>query len=78
MYEIYRNIDTLIDGNYSVKSLQTSAFGHTLEDLYKDLQSENVINRQEGSLDKGTLHRTLANVKESLMKKNLLKERCDG
>jgi hypothetical protein len=37
MYEIYRNIDTLIDGNYSVKSLQTSAFGHTLEDLYKDL-----------------------------------------
>ena len=78
MYEIYRNIDTLIDGNYSVKSLQTSAFGHTLEDLYKDLQSESVINRQEGSLDKGTLHRTLANVKESLMKKNLLEERCDG
>ena len=78
MYEIYRNIDTLIDGNYSVKSLQTSAFGHTLEDLYKNLQSESVINRQEGSLDKGTLHRTLANVKESLMKKNLLEERCDG
>lgn len=78
MYEIYRNIDTLIDGNYSVKSLQTSAFGHTLEDLYKNLQSENVVNKQQGSLDEGTLHRTLANVKEDLMKKHLLQERCNG
>lgn len=78
MYEIYRNIDTLIDGNYSVKSLQTSAFGHTLEDLYKNLQSENVINKQQGSLDAATIHRTLANVKEDLMKKQLLEERCDG
>ena len=78
MYEIYRNIDTLIDGNYSVKSLQTSAFGSTLEDLYRNLQSENVVNKQEGSLDEATLHRTLANVKEDLMKKNLLEERCDG
>ena len=78
MYEIYRNIDTLIDGNYSVKSLQTSAFGHTLEDLYKNLQSENVVNKQQGSLDAATIHRTLANVKEDLMKKQLLEERCDG
>lgn len=78
MYEIYRNIDTLIDGNYSVKSLQTSAFGHTLEDLYNNLQSENVVNKQQGSLDAATIHRTLANVKEDLMKKQLLEERCDG
>ena len=78
MYEIYRNIDTLIDGNYSVKSLQTSVFGHTLEELYKDLQSENVVNKQQGSLDAATIHRTLANVKEKVMKKNLLEERCDG
>lgn len=78
MYEIYRNIDTLIDGNYSVKSLQTSAFGNTLEELYKNLQSENVVNKQTGSLDDSTLHRTLANVKEKLMEKNLLEERCDG
>jgi hypothetical protein len=37
MYEIYRNLDTLIDGNYSVKSLQESPFGNTLEELFTKL-----------------------------------------
>lgn len=78
MYEIYRNLDTLIDGNYSVKSLQESPFGNTLEELFTKLQSENVINKQYGSLDDATLHRTLANVKEGLMQKKLLEERCYG
>lgn len=78
MYEIYRNLDTLIDGNYSVKSLSNSPFGYTLEELYTQLQSEVVVNKQKASLDEGTIHRTLANVKEDLMKKNLLEERCDG
>ena len=78
MYEIYRNLDTLIDGNYSVKSLQESPFGNTLEELFTKLQSESVINKQYGSLDDATLHRTLANVKESLMQKKLLEERCYG
>ena len=78
MYEIYRNLDTLIDGNYSVKSLTDSPFGYTLEELYTKLQSEVVVNKQYGSLDEGTIHRTLANVKEDLTKKNLLEERCDG
>lgn len=78
MYEIYRNLDTLIDGNYSVKSLQESPFGNTLEELFTKLQSESVINKQYGSLDDATLHRTLANVKEDLMQKKLLEERCYG
>lgn len=78
MYEIYRNIDTLIDGNYSVKSLSENVFGSSILKLSEKLQSEIINNKQTGSLDPGTIHRTLANMKEDLMKRNQLEERCDG
>ena len=78
MYEIYRNIDTLIDGNYSVKSLSENIFGSSISELSEKLQSDIVNNKQTGSLDPGTIHRTLANMKEDLMKRNQLEERCDG
>lgn len=78
MYEIYRNIDTLIFGNYSIKSLSGNIFGNSIMDLSLKLQSDIINNKQQGSLDDATLHRTLANVKEKLMKENKLEERCDG
>ena len=78
MYEVFRNIDTLIDGDYSVKSLSKDIFGKSILELSETLQSDIINNKQVGSLDPGTIHRTLANVKEDLMKQNKLEERCDG
>lgn len=78
MYEVYRNIDTLIDGNYSIKSISTGIFKSSIQELFQKTQSDISNNKQVGSLDPGTIHRTLANFKEDLMKKNKLEERCDG
>lgn len=77
-YELYRNLDTLIDGNYSVKSLSGNIFGNNIIELSEKVQSDIMNNKQVGSLDAGTIHRTLANVKEDLIKQNKLEERCDG
>ena len=77
-FEELKNIDTLIDGDYSVKSLSKDIFGKSILELSKTLQSDIINNKQVGSLDPGTIHRTLANVKEDLMKQNKLEERCDG
>ena len=76
-YELYRNLDTLISGNYSVKSISDNIFGNTISRLSQQLQSDIMNNKQTGSLDEGTLHRMLANLKEDLIKNNKLKENCD-
>lgn len=78
MYEVLRNIDTFISGDYSVKSMSGNIFGNSILDLSQKLQSSNINNMQEGTLTPDVIHRTLANYKEDLKKKNLLEERCDG
>lgn len=78
MYEVLRNIDTLVSGDYSVKSLSGNIFGNSILDLSQKLQSSFINNTQEGTLTPDVLHRTLANYKEDLKKKNLLEERCNG
>jgi hypothetical protein len=77
-YEVLRNIDTIISGEHSVKTLSNNIFNNSILDLSIKLQSSNINNIQEGTLTPDVIHRTLANYKEDLKKKNILEERCDG
>lgn len=76
-YNMYRNIDTLVSGNYSIKALD-SKLNYSILELAKELQSDIVNNKMDGSLTPATIHRMLANFKEDLIKKGELKEVCDG
>ena len=77
-YEVLRNIDTMISGEHSVKTLSGNIFNNSILDLSIKLQSSNINNTQEGTLTPDVIHRTLANYKEDLKKNNILEERCDG
>ena len=61
-----------------IVSLSGNIFGNSIIELSEKVQSDIMNNKQVGSLDAGTIHRTLANVKEDLIKQNKLEERCDG
>lgn len=77
-YEVLRNIDTVISGEHSIKTLSGNIFSNSILDLSVKLQSSNINNTQEGTLTPDVVHRTLANYKEDLKKNNILEERCDG
>jgi len=77
-YEVLRNIDTMVSGEHSVKTLSGNIFNNSILNLSVKLQSSNINNTQEGTLTPDVIHRTLANYKEDLKKKNILEERCDG
>lgn len=76
-YELFRNIDSIISGKYSVKGLST-VFDKSILQLSELLQSEIINNKFYGSLTPDTVHRVLANLKEDLMKKGELREECNG
>ena len=78
LYEVLRNVDSLVSGNYSVKSIQNGIFDKSILELSKILESPIVNNCQYGSLTPDTLHRVLANYKEDLISKGKLKEECYG
>jgi hypothetical protein len=63
MYYIQRDLDTLFDGNYSVRSLD-EVFNCSLKEL-AELTESNIFNIENGgSLNPSTIHRMLANIKE--------------
>lgn len=76
-YNVLRNIDTFISGQYSVKSL-SNIFDKSVLELSKILGSTVVNNQQQGSLNDATIHRLLGNMKEDLFKRGLLEEVCNG
>lgn len=78
LYEVYRNIDSFISGKYTIKSISNNIFQKSIIDLSKELQSTILNNSYEGSLNSDVLHRTLANFKEDLLKKDILKQECNG
>lgn len=76
-YEIQRNLDTLLMGNYSVKTIPMNDMaGMTLLEIGKIVQSERLVNNFSGLLSETYIHRLLNNVKSDLMKSNDLKQIC--
>ena len=76
LYYIQRDLDTILDGNYSVKSLD-EVFNCSLKEL-AELTESNIFNIENGgSLNPSTVHRMLANVKEHFLKTNELTENCE-
>lgn len=76
MYYIQRDLDTMFDGNYSVRSLD-EVFNCSLKEL-AELTESNIFNIENGgSLNPSTIHRMLANIKEHYLKTNELTENCE-
>lgn len=76
MYYVQRDLDTIFDGNYSVKSLD-EVFNCSLKEL-AELTESNIFNIENGgSLNPSTIHRMLANIKEHYLSNNELTENCE-
>ena len=76
MYYVQRDLDTIFDGNYSVRSLD-EVFNCSLKEL-AELTESNIFNIENGgSLNPSTIHRMLSNVKERYLKNNELTENCE-
>ena len=75
LYNIKRDIDSILMGKQSVKSI-SNIFNHSLLDLAKILNSDNFDMEYAGTLDKAAIHRIMANTKEELMNKNELIQTC--
>lgn len=76
LYYVQRDLDTLLDGNYSVRSLD-EVFSNSLMQLAEYSES-NIFNIENGgSLNPSTIHRMLANVKEKYLKTEELTENCE-
>lgn len=77
LYDMKRDIDTIIDGNYSVKSLdENEIFNKSIRELAVLLESDNFNIKSAGSLTSGYIHRMLANTKSDLLKSGELQEQC--
>ena len=75
MYNIKRDIDSILFGKQSIKSL-SSIFDKSLLQLAEELNSDNFDIDTLGTLDDATIHRMMANTKEDLMNKNELMQDC--
>jgi len=76
MYYIQRDLDTLLDGNYSVRSLD-EVFGNSLLELAEQTESNMFNIENGGSLNPASIHRILANTKEKFLKSGDLTENCE-
>lgn len=78
LYNIKRDIDTIIDGNYSIKSLDNNEiFDKSLRDLAEQLESSTFNINIAAGLNNAMTHRILANVKSDLLKSGELREECN-
>jgi hypothetical protein len=76
MYYIQRDLDTIMMGNYSVKSVD-DLFNCSLLEL-SELTESNTFNvTQPGLLTDSAIHRMLANTKEEYFKSGDLTENCE-
>lgn len=76
-YGMKRLLDTVLMGEYSVKSIPDSRlYNMSLADLVESVNSNLLESSFYGSLDDAQLHRMLSNTKSELMKKSDLKEEC--
>ena len=78
LYNIKRDIDTIVDGNYSVKSLDNDEiFNKSLRELAEQLESSTFNINVASGLNNAATHRILANTKSDLLKSGELREECN-
>lgn len=76
-YEISRTLDTIINGDNSVRLIpQAVRFGTSLKTLGIMTNSKNMESKYQGFAESAYLSRVLANVKSDLFKQNKLEEIC--
>lgn len=76
-YNMKRLLDTVLMGQYSVKSIPDSKlYKMSLTDLVETVNSQLLEANFYGSLDDAALHRMLANTKSDLIKNGDLREDC--
>ena len=76
-YNIKRLLDTVLMGQYSVKSIENDElYNMTLKDLTKTVNSMIMQPMSIMGLDEASLHRMLANEKTKMIKDGNLKEDC--
>lgn len=76
-YEMSRTLDTILNGDNSVRSVpQALRFGTTLKNLGKIVNSKNMEAKYKGYADSAYIARVMANVKEDLFKSKHLEEIC--
>ena len=77
MYEIRRNLDTMLMGNRSVKNLNIKELTEsTILELAGKVQSTEFNTTELNIMDLADMHRRTANVKSSLMQSGELEEIC--
>ncbi len=76
MYYIQRDLDTVLKGNYSVKSID-NLFDCSLLELAELTESNTFNVTHSGLLTDSTIHRMLANTKEEYFKSGDLTENCE-
>ena len=76
MYYIQRDLDTILKGNYSVKSID-DLFNCSLLELAELTESNSFNVTQPGLLTDSAIHRMLANTKEEYFKSGDLTENCE-
>ena len=78
LYNVKRDIDTIIDGNYSVKSLEDNEiFNKSIRNLAEELESSTFNINVASGLNNAMTHRILANTKSDLLKSGELREECN-
>lgn len=75
--QINRNIDSLLDGEFSIKSINSEeAYSKSINELTEALDSK-LLDNPTTVMDLARQHRILANHKEQLTKDNNLIQICD-
>ena len=78
MYQVIRNIDSFIDGRFSIKSLDTQfIFDSTIQALAQATQSDIINSETNSSLQLAEIHRMVANTKEKLLNNGELIQQCE-
>lgn len=76
MYYVQRDLDTILKGNYSVRSID-DLFNCSLLELAELTESNSFNVTQPGLLTDSAIHRMLANTKEKYFKSGDLTENCE-
>lgn len=76
-YYLYRCLDTMLNGEYSVKTINHKMLGNnTLTSLSEQVHSKKFANTRTSSVDESMMHRMVNNQKSELLKSGELIEEC--
>lgn len=76
LFDMIHTIDSILEGDYSVRSLQTNILNESLLSLAKKVQSGIVNNSTQQFIDGAKLSRAVKNVKSKLIEEGKLEQNC--